>query len=178
MGASKAAMFWFTGFSGAGKTTLSLELKELLGRKGINAYILDGDILRQGICSDLGYTEADRKENIRRIGEIGWLLVDAGVVSIVSAISPYASDRDAVRQRFGNRNFYEIHVSTSIDVCESRDVKGLYKKARSGLIKGFTGIDAPYEVPVDPELSIDTGVTSLEDSARLLEELVNRTLLG
>jgi len=167
---------WFTGLSGAGKSTIAMKLEEYLISKGVPAYVLDGDNVRHGLNKDLGFSLADREENIRRIGEVSKLFADAGVVCLVSFISPLRKDRDFARQIHDGSQlpFVECHVDTSLDVCESRDVKGLYKKARAGVIKGFTGIDSPYEAPLNPECVVKSG----EDSIAACVTKVVKTLEG
>jgi len=147
---------WFTGLSGSGKSTLAFALEEALLARGVTAYVLDGDNIRFGLNRDLGFSPEDRTENIRRIGEVCRLFLDAGVVVITAFISPYRADRDRVRELHPAGRFVEVYVDTPLDVCESRDVKGLYAKARSGEIPEFSGISAPYEPPTGAELSVDT----------------------
>ncbi|WP_397450841.1 adenylyl-sulfate kinase [Pseudomonas sp. NA-150] len=147
---------WFTGLSGAGKSTLGNQLDHALQANGMHSYLLDGDRLRQGLCNDLGMTDADRHENVRRIVEVAKLMVDAGLVVIVSVISPFRADRDAARQGFADGEFIEVHVSTPLEECVRRDAKGLYKAVKEGRITNFTGIDSPYEAPLKPEFVIDT----------------------
>ena len=160
----KNAVLWFTGLSGAGKSTLSVEVENELYLRGINTYILDGDNIRHGLNKNLGFSPEDRTENIRRIGEVSKLFVDAGVMVLSAFISPYQADREMVRGMVEEQEFIEVYVKCSLEECENRDPKGLYKKARLGEIKGFTGIDAPYEPPVNPELVVETDKQSLEDS--------------
>jgi bifunctional enzyme CysN/CysC len=163
---------WLTGLSGAGKSTVANALEQRLFALGRHTYLLDGDNMRHGLNRDLGFTEADRVENIRRLSEVARLMVDAGLIVIVSAISPYRSEREAARARFGAGRFVEVFVSTPLSVCAERDPKGLYAKARRGEIKGFTGIDAPYEAPESPEVVLSTDRLSLEDSvAQILAAL-------
>ncbi len=159
---------WFTGLSGSGKTTVALALEHTLINAGVPCYRLDGDNIRRGLNKNLGFSAEDRAENIRRIGEVCKLFSDAGVVTLSSFISPYKADRDqcrALHQEAG-LDFCEVHVSTSLEVCEGRDPHGLYKKARAGELKGFTGIDDPYEAPESPELLLDTGILSVEESVK------------
>jgi bifunctional enzyme CysN/CysC len=167
----RGAVLWLTGLSGSGKSTLAMGLERLLFQRGRQAFVLDGDLLRQGVTSDLGFSPEDRAENIRRSAEVAKLLADAGQVVIVSLISPYAADRERARKIIGKR-FHEIHVQADLATCESRDPKGLYKAARSGAIKGFTGIDAPYEAPSSPELVIDTTGQPMERSLAALSAYV------
>lgn len=161
----KPCMVWFTGLSGAGKSTVANALDRLLFDQGKHTYLLDGDNVRHGLNRDLGFSDTDRIENIRRIGEVGKLFVDAGLIVLSAFISPFRSDRQMVRTLFPAGEFIEVHISTSLEVCEQRDPKGLYQKARRGQIKNFTGIDSAYEAPVDPELIIDAGSLSVEEAA-------------
>ena len=151
----KGGLFWFTGLSGSGKSTLAHAVEESLFQKGFNTYVLDGDNVRHGLCADLGFNDNDRKENIRRIGHMSNLFVQAGVIVLTAFISPFRVDRKNARKIAG-KDFHEIFCDCSLDVCETRDVKGLYKKARAGEIPHFTGIDSPYEVPDNPELVTKT----------------------
>jgi adenylylsulfate kinase len=164
------ATLWFTGLSGSGKSTMAFTLEHALVQRGHLAYVLDGDNIRHGLNKNLGFSAADREENIRRIGEVAKLFADAGLITMTSFISPYRKDRDLVRQLHvaGKLPFVEIHVSTPIATCEQRDPKGLYKKARAGELKNFTGIDDPYEEPLAPELTIDATSTSPQQAAALL----------
>lgn len=164
----RGGVLWFTGLSGSGKSTLAFELERFLHAEGFHAYALDGDNVRYGLNSDLGFSPQDREENIRRIGEVAALFSDAGVIAISAFISPYRRDRRLAREAAGEA-FHEIYLSASLEACENRDPKGLYKKARRGDIPEFTGISAPYESPETPELTLDTGEMSVEDS---LEKLV------
>ena len=158
---------WFTGLSGSGKSTVAVTLEQQLVGTGIPAYLLDGDNLRHGLNGDLGFDAASRNENVRRAGEVAVLFADAGVVAIVPLISPYRADRDRVRDRHAELGlqFVEVFVDTPIELCEQRDVKGLYAKARAGEIKGFTGIDDPYEAPTEPELVLTPGPSPAEAAA-------------
>ena len=160
------ATVWFTGLSGSGKSTVAVEVERALVSGGRAAYLLDGDNVRHGLNDDLGFSAADRTENIRRIGEVAKLFTEAGVVALTAFISPYRADRDQVRKIMADGDFVEVHVDCPVEVCEQRDVKGLYKKARAGEIKEFTGISAPYEAPTKPELTINTAGQSVEDSAK------------
>jgi adenylylsulfate kinase len=162
---------WFTGLSGAGKSTLGNQLDQALLAKGMHSYLLDGDRLRQGLCQDLGMTNKDRHENIRRIAEVARLMVDAGLIVIVSAISPFRDDREAARQGFAKDEFIEVHVSTPLAECVRRDAKGLYRAVQEGRIANFTGIDSPYEAPPQPEFVIDT---STGDCSEFIDGLVWR----
>jgi adenylylsulfate kinase len=159
----KGACVWLTGLSGSGKSTIAVDLEKGLWSRGVRAYILDGDNVRHGLNKNLGFSPADRTENIRRIGEVAKLFVDAGLVAVTAFISPYRADRDQVRAIMPN-DFVEVYVDCPIDVCEQRDVKGLYKKARAGEIKEFTGVSAPYEAPERPELTIRSHELSVEQS--------------
>ncbi|MED4891393.1 MULTISPECIES: adenylyl-sulfate kinase [Heyndrickxia] len=169
-----SAVLWFTGLSGAGKSTLSVAVEQELHRRGIRTYILDGDNIRHGLNKNLGFSPEDRKENIRRIGEVSKLFVDAGVMVLTAFISPYRADRDMVRELVEDNEFVEIYVNCPLEACEQRDPKGLYKKARNGEIQNFTGIDAPYEAPEHPELVVETDKQPLEQAVgqviRFLEE--------
>ena len=147
---------WFTGLSGAGKSTIAAAVEQELTARGLHTYSLDGDNIRFGLCRDLGFSADDRAENIRRIGEVAALMHDAGLIVLSAFISPAREHRDAVRKRLPDGCFIEVYVATSLEACEARDVKGLYAKARAGEIKGFTGIDDPYEAPENAELSLDT----------------------
>jgi adenylylsulfate kinase len=158
----RGGLFWFTGLSGAGKSTLAHAVEEQLFQNGFNTYVLDGDNVRHGLCADLGFSDDDRKENIRRIGHMSNLFVQAGVIVLTAFISPFRVDRQNARKIAGS-DFHEIYCDCSLDVCEERDVKGLYKKARAGEIPYFTGIDSPYEVPEHPELITKTD-SGLDDS--------------
>jgi adenylylsulfate kinase len=167
---------WFTGLSGSGKSTIACTLEHLLVQQGHMAYVLDGDNIRHGLNKNLGFSAADREENIRRIGEVAKLFADGGLITMTSFISPYRKDRDSVRalHEAGKLPFIEVHVNTPIETCEGRDPKGLYKKARAGQIKGFTGIDDPYEPPLKPELTIDTTKTSPQEATALLMEYLEK----
>jgi adenylylsulfate kinase len=165
MNGHKSAILWYTGLSGAGKSTLANKVEEKLFERGMHTYVLDGDNIRHGLNKGLGFTAEDRKENIRRIGEVAKLFVDAGAFVSTAFISPYQSDRDMVRSIVQPGEFIEIYVYAPLEICEERDPKGLYKKARAGEIKNFTGIDDPYEAPANPELLINTGQSDLETCA-------------
>jgi adenylylsulfate kinase len=158
----RSAILWFTGLSGAGKSTLANAVNSALFEQGLACYVLDGDNIRHGLCSDLGFSDADREENIRRIGEVAKLFLDAGVVVLTAFVSPFRADRDRARALVEAADFIEIHCAADLEVCEQRDIKGLYAKARAGEIKEFTGISSPYEAPATPELRIDTGSQDLE----------------
>ena len=172
----KAYLLWFTGLSGSGKSTLANLVEIALHKQGLSTYILDGDNIRQGINKDLSFAPEDRTENIRRIAEISNLMLDAGVITLAAFVSPYIKDREAVQQIVGTDNFIEIFVNTSLEECERRDVKGLYKKARSGEIKNMTGISAPYEAPVNPDLEIITDGHSIEESVEIIINFINKKL--
>lgn len=161
----KAVILWFTGLSGAGKSTLAHAVEERLHQQSCNTFVLDGDNVRHGLCADLGFSDDDRQENIRRIGEVAKLFMEAGVISLTAFISPFRADRQKVRDLVEEGDFVEIYCECSLDVCESRDVKGLYKRARAGEIKEFTGISSPYEEPRDAELVVDTGTKTLDECA-------------
>ena len=170
---------WLTGLSGSGKSTLAVAAERALVSRGRLAYVLDGDNIRHGLNKNLGFSPEDRTENIRRIGEVAKLFTDAGVIAFTSFISPYRADRDLVRAIHDDGRFVEVLVAASVDTCESRDVKGLYKKARAGEIKEFTGISAPYEAPAAPELTIDTNGEPVEKSVeRLVVYLEAKGYLG
>jgi len=156
---------WLTGLSGSGKSTIAVELEKRLLERGVRTYILDGDNIRHGLNKNLGFSPEDRTENIRRIGEVAKLFCDAGLVALTAFISPYRADRDQVRAIMQQSDFIEVFVDCPVEVCEQRDVKGLYKKARAGEIKEFTGVSAPYEAPSAPELLIETSDQSVEKSA-------------
>ncbi len=178
----KGALIWMTGLSGSGKSTIAYTLEHALVQRGHLAYVLDGDNIRFGLNKNLGFSPEDRTENIRRIGEVGKLFADAGIITITAFISPYRDDRDVARETIGSEDFFECFCDTPLDVCEERDPKGLYKKARAGEIKGFTGIDAPYEAPNKPELVIDTSKRSPQEAAvelcAMLEKAGKITALG
>jgi adenylyl-sulfate kinase len=161
-------VIWLTGLSGAGKTTIATELERQLFKAGHHTYLLDGDILRRGLCRDLGFTPMDRRENIRRVGEVAALFADAGCIAIAAFISPFHEDRDGIRKILGPKRFIEVFVDAPLEVCEQRDVKGLYAKARAGLLKEFTGVSSPYEPPLDPEVRVRTDQLSLEASVAMI----------
>ncbi|TLP75277.1 adenylyl-sulfate kinase [Pseudomonas nitroreducens] len=166
----RGACIWFTGLSGAGKSTLANALDFALHDAGVKTCLLDGDNVRHGLCRDLGMSEADRAENVRRAGEAAKLMVDAGLIVLCAFISPYQRDRELLRAQFGPGQFIEVHVATPLAFCEQRDPKGLYGKARRGLIREFTGLDSPYEVPLQPEVVVDTSWEPLQESVRRLLE--------
>ena len=167
-----SVMIWFTGLSGSGKSTIAIALERELHKRGILCRILDGDNIRSGINNNLGFTEADRVENIRRIAEVSKLFLDAGVITIAAFISPNNDIREMAAHIIGEDDFLEVYVSTPLEECERRDVKGLYAKARKGEIKNFTGISAPFEAPAHKSLTLDTSVLSLEESVNKLLELI------
>ena len=164
-------VIWLTGLSGSGKSTLAFTLEKHLFELGYQVFVLDGDNVRHGLCGDLGFNEEDRRENIRRVGEVAGLFSRAGVLAIAAFISPYHEERQMARDIAGE-NFLEVHVAASLEICEQRDPKGLYKKARAGEIRDFTGIDAPYEEPKNPEIRIDTGEASVEACTAELTALI------
>lgn len=170
MNAHKSAILWFTGLSGSGKSTLAHAVEDRLYQLGCRTYVLDGDNIRHGLCKDLGFSDEDRTENIRRIGEVAKLFTDSGVMALTAFISPFRSDRDAVRALGEEGDFIEVYCKCDLDVCEERDVKGLYKKARAGEIPEFTGINSPYEEPLNPEIFIDTAAQSIEEC---VEQVIN-----
>lgn len=165
---------WLTGLSGAGKSTLAQALAAALKAEGTPCLVLDGDVLRQGLCKDLGYQDDDRRENMRRAAEVATLAVDAGLTVVVALISPFAAEREAARQRIGASRFLEVHVHAPLAVAEARDPKGLYAKARRGEIRQFTGLDAPYEPPEAPQLRIDTASCSPEQALQQLLSALRR----
>ena len=160
----KSVIIWFTGLSGSGKSTLAHSIEEELHKLGCTTFVLDGDNVRHGLSANLTFSDNDRKENIRRIGEVAKLMIEAGVIAMTAFISPFKKDRNLVRQLLPQGDFIEIYCKASLEICESRDVKGLYKRARAGEIKNYTGIDSPYEVPDNPEMIIDTDSELLQDS--------------
>ncbi len=164
----RAKVIWFTGLSGSGKSTLATHLEFQLDARHFKVYLLDGDNVRGGLNKDLDFSDSSRKENIRRIGEVSKLFLDAGLVVLSAFISPFEEDRNQVRTIVGNENFIEVFVDCPLEVCEQRDVKGLYKKARSGEVKNFTGITSPYERPLNPAITINTHLQSLNESLTLL----------
>jgi len=161
---------WFTGLPGAGKSTLSCELEYRLYKRGIRTYILDGDNIRRGLCSDLGFSPEDRRENLRRVGEVAKLFVDAGILTIAAFASPYRADRRMVRNLFREGEFIEVYIKCPLEVCELRDPKGLYKRVRKGEIKGLTGLSAPYEPPENSEIVVETDKMSVDEC---IEKIIN-----
>ncbi len=171
-----AFVLWFTGLSGSGKSTIADAVEVALNSKGIHTYTLDGDNIRKGLNRNLTFSPEDRKENIRRIAEVASLMIDAGLVVLASFVSPYQKDRTLVQEILGTSNFLEIYVNTSLEECERRDVKGLYKKARAGEIKDFTGISAPYEAPQNPFIEIDTLKTSIFEAVEMITNKIETKL--
>ncbi|ABB15929.1 adenylyl-sulfate kinase [Carboxydothermus hydrogenoformans] len=172
----KGVVIWLTGLSGSGKSTIARELEAVLYRQGKLAYVLDGDNIRMGLNKDLGFSEKDRQENIRRIGEVAKLFVDAGIIVITAFISPFRADRDKVRSILPAGKFIEVFVDCPLEVCEARDVKGLYQKAREGKIPEFTGITSPYEPPVKPEITLKTAEQSLEECVDIILTYLRKNL--
>jgi len=164
----KSFVLWFTGLSGSGKSTLANAVEKELFGMNYNVTVLDGDNVRHGLCSDLGFTEKDRNENMRRIGEVAKLFVEAGTIVLAAFVSPYREDREKVRSRLPHGDFYEVYCKCDIDTCEKRDPKGLYARARSGEIDNFTGISAPYEEPIKPDMVINTDNISIEEEVNLI----------
>ncbi|MBA3902753.1 MAG: adenylyl-sulfate kinase [Rhodocyclaceae bacterium] len=170
----RSILLWFTGLSGAGKSTIAHAVEETLHARGARTFVLDGDNVRHGLCGDLGFSMADREENIRRIGEVTKLFLQAGIITLTAFISPLRASREQVRELVGARDFLEIYCQCPLEVCEQRDVKGLYRRARSGEIRHFTGISSPYEPPQAPELVLDTGALSIDESAAAVLDLLAR----
>jgi adenylylsulfate kinase len=168
----KSCVLWFTGLSGAGKSTLAHAVEEQLHQLGCRTFVLDGDNVRHGLSSNLGFSEDDRRENIRRIGEAAKLMMEAGVIAMTAFISPFRADREAVRNLMPHGDFFEVYCKAALETCEARDVKGLYKKARAGEIKNYTGIDSPYEAPEKSELVVDTDALSIEQSVNEVLKLL------
>lgn len=174
----RGAIIWFTGLSGSGKSTLAHAVGESLHQKGCRTFVLDGDNVRHGLCGDLGFSVEGRIENIRRVGEMAKLFMEAGIIVLTAFISPYRDDRQRVRDMIKEGDFIEIYCDTSLEICESRDVKGMYKKARAGQIAEFTGISSPYEVPENPELDVDTGSAELDTCvSQVIADLMKRGIL-
>jgi adenylylsulfate kinase len=165
-------LIWLTGLSGAGKTTLALRVEQYFFSKGFKVFILDGDNVRNGLCNDLGFSEESRKENLRRVAEVATLMLDAGLIIISAFISPNAEDRMAIKKIVGEQRFIEVYVNCSVEICEERDVKGLYAKARNGIIPNFTGISAPYDAPLSPDLELQTGDETIDESVQKLIQIV------
>ena len=175
----KSVVIWFTGLSGSGKSTLAHSVEEKLHKLDCRTFVLDGDNVRHGLSSNLSFSDDDRKENIRRIGEAARLMMESGVIAMTAFISPFKKDRNLVRQLLPQGDFIEIYCNASLEACESRDVKGLYKRARAGEIKNYTGIDSPYEAPSNPELVIDTESESLEESvAKVIDFLKSGEIIN
>ena len=175
----RSAILWFTGLSGAGKSTLAHSVEDSLHKMDVRTFVLDGDNIRQGLCKDLGFSDADRTENIRRIGEVSKLMLDAGIIVMTAFISPFIKDRQIVRDLVKEGDFIEIYCEADLAVCEERDPKGLYKKARAGQIPEFTGISSPYEKPEKPELVLQTGKQTIEECTdRVIQYLKSSILTG
>ena len=173
-----SAILWFTGLSGSGKSTLANAVNAALFERGLATYVLDGDNIRHGLCKDLGFSDADREENIRRIGEVAKLFLDAGVIVLTAFVSPFRADRDKARALVAAGDFIEIFCSADLGVCEKRDTKGLYAKARAGEIKEFTGISSPYEAPEAPELAVETGAAEINTCVeQVVNELIRRSII-
>ena len=175
----RGAILWFTGLSGAGKSTLAHAVEEQLHMMGCRTFVLDGDNVRHGLCGDLGFSAEDRVENVRRVGEIAKLFMEAGVIVLTAFISPFRADRKRVRGMVEHGDFIEVFCDSPIEVCEIRDVKGLYKKARAGEIREFTGITSPYEAPEKPELTVNTGTLDLDECvAKVIAEMAHRGIVS
>lgn len=170
----RSCVIWLTGLSGSGKSTLAHALDEILYQKGCHSFVLDGDNVRHGLCSDLNFSETDRKENIRRVAETAKLFVEAGIITITAFISPFAAERQKARELFSENDFIEIYCDTPIEICEKRDIKGLYQKARKGEIPFFTGISSPYEPPLNPELILKTDESPLENCVMKIVKLLQK----
>ncbi len=174
----KSVILWFTGLSGSGKSTLANAVNAALFQRGLASYLLDGDNIRHGLCKDLGFSDFDREENIRRIGEVAKLFLDAGIIVLTAFVSPFRLDREKARALVSDMDFVEIHCAATLRVCENRDTKGLYAKARAGEIMDFTGISSPYEEPESPELKIDTGLEDLDQCVEIiLDKLVDMKVI-
>ncbi len=175
----KSVILWFTGLSGSGKSTLANAVNSSLFSKGCSTYVLDGDNIRHGLCKDLGFSDSDREENIRRIGELSKLFIDAGTITLTAFVSPFRADRQSARELVEDGDFIEIHCSANLAICEERDTKGLYAKARAGEIKEFTGISSPYEEPLSPEIKVDTGEQGLEECVEIiLSKLIDMGIIS
>lgn len=170
----RPCVIWFTGLSASGKSTLAGALEALLTRQGYHTYLLDGDNVRHGLCQDLSFSDADRQENIRRVGEVAKLMVDAGLIVLAAFISPFNADRRMVRHILPPEEFVEVFVDTPLEICRQRDPKGLYRRAERGEIKQFTGVDSPYELPLDPEVHIDAGRLSVRECLNLLLDYLHK----
>jgi adenylylsulfate kinase len=178
MNGHRGVVVWFTGLSGAGKSTLAHAVEEYLHQAKCRTIVLDGDNIRHGLCGDLGFSDEDRRENIRRVGEVARLMVDGGMIVLAAFISPFHADRERARRLLDKRDFIEIYCRCPVEICERRDVKGLYKRARQGEIRNFTGISSPYEIPETPDLIVDTGRDDLDVSLQqVLEFLVVRGVI-
>jgi adenylylsulfate kinase len=171
----KGAAVWFTGLSASGKSTIAQHLEKILYEKGCSTYVFDGDNVRHGLCCDLGFSQEDRAENIRRIGEMVKLFVDGGIIALTAFISPYRTDRERIRDLIGKDRFFEVYIQCPVDVCAERDLKGIYAKAKAGLIKDFTGISAPYEAPEAPSLIIASDQTSAAAAVQQILTLLRAT---
>jgi adenylylsulfate kinase len=175
----RGAVLWFTGLSGAGKSTLAHAVESCLHQRGCRSFVLDGDNVRHGLCGSLGFSPQDRQENIRRIGEVAKLFMEAGMIVLTAFISPYRADRQRARALVDDGAFIEIYCAASINVCETRDVKGMYQKARAGLIPEFTGVSSPYEAPEKPEIALDTGLLDVDECVRrVIDALEGRGVIG
>jgi adenylylsulfate kinase len=175
----RGAVVWFTGLSASGKSTLAHAVEEQLYRRGCRTFVLDGDNVRHGLCGDLSFSDKDREENIRRVGELAKLFVESGSIVLTAFISPFRRDRERVRGLFQHGDFLEVYCRCPVDVCEERDPKGLYQRARAGEIRDFTGISSPYEEPIDPELAVDTHMRSLDQGVEsVIRLLIERTVIG
>jgi adenylylsulfate kinase len=175
----KSVILWFTGLSGAGKSTLAHAVEQVLFQQNCRTFVFDGDNVRHGLCSDLGFSQEDRVENIRRIGEMAKLFLESGTIALTAFISPYRADRERVRALVAPGDFIEIYCQCSLEICEQRDVKGLYAKARQGVLPNFTGISSPYEAPENPELVIETGSQSLQESiTQVVDFLRKRSIIS
>jgi len=175
----KSTVLWFTGLSGSGKSTIAHAVEERLYQKGCRTIVLDGDNIRYGLCSDLNFSDNSRKENIRRIGEVAKLFIESGVITLAAFISPFKKDRNKVKNTLPNGDFIEIFVKCPINVCEDRDIKGVYKKAREGKVKNFTGIDSPYEAPESPDLILNTDKEKIEESVdEVMDLLIYRKVIN
>ncbi|MBJ7539829.1 adenylyl-sulfate kinase [Marinomonas transparens] len=170
-------VLWFTGLSGSGKSTLANALEQALFERGLHTYLLDGDNLRHGLNQDLGFSETDRTENMRRVGEVSKLFTDAGLIVLAAFISPFQSDRSFIKDLIGEENVIDVYLDTPLSVCEQRDTKGLYKQARAGKIKGFTGIDSPYEAPKSADIVFNTDIMSVNDCVSIILAYLGRRLL-
>ena len=173
----KSIILWFTGLSGSGKSTIAHAVEEQLFKQGFRTFVLDGDNVRHGLSSNLGFSEEDRKENIRRVGETAKLMLEAGIITLTAFISPYRQDRERVKIMMSPGDFIEIYCEATLETCERRDVKGYYKKARAGIIKNYTGIDSPYEIPDNPELTLNTENQTLEESVQAVLALLKQKVI-